>query len=124
MRQPTLNTRDRSSRGAADGKLAGIVSRANLVRALAMTIDGSPIGSKIDDRAIREKLLSEPRAQTWAEASPQNILVKEGIVHLWCSYISEREKRALITAAENIPGVRRVEDHMRPAPVQPRSLTG
>jgi len=32
---------------------------------------------------------------------------------LWSSYLSEREKRVLVVAAENIPGVRRVEDHMR-----------
>jgi len=38
-------------------------------------------------------------------------------VHLWSSYLSEQEKRALVVAAENIPGVRRVEDHMRPVPV-------
>ena len=34
-------------------------------------------------------------------------------MHLWSSYLSEPEKRALVVAAENIPGVRRVEDHMR-----------
>ena len=96
-----------------DGKLVGIVSRANLVRALAMTI-GEPAGSaETDDRAIREKLLAELKAQKWAEVSPANVTVKDGVVHLWSSYLSEQEKRALIVAAENIPGVRRVEDHMR-----------
>ena len=49
-----------------------------------------------------------------AEVSPANITVKDGVVHLWSSYLSEQEKRALVVAAENIPGVRRVEDHMRP----------
>ena len=42
---------------------------------------------------------------------------KDGVVHLWSSYLSEQEKRALVVAAENISGVRRVEDHMRPVPV-------
>jgi len=46
--------------------------------------------------------------------SPANITVKDGVVHLWSSYYSEHEKRALIVAAKGIPGVRRVEDHMRP----------
>ena len=76
------------------GKLVGIVSRANLVRALAMTINERPSAAEADDRAIRDRLL--------------------GVVHLWSSYYSEEEKRALIVAAEGIPGVRRVEDHMRP----------
>jgi CBS-domain-containing membrane protein len=96
------------------GKLAGIVSRANLVRALAMTINERPSGAEADDRAIRDRLLAELNAQKWAEVSPANITVKDGIVHLWSSYYSDQEKRALVVAAESIPGVRRVEDHMRP----------
>ena len=78
-----------------------------------MTIDEPVSGGEADDRAIREKLLAELKAQKWAEVSPANVIVKDGIVHLWSSYLSEREKRALVVAAENIPGVRRVEDHMR-----------
>jgi len=99
-----------------DGKLVGIVSRANLVRALAMTIDESPSGADADDRAIRDKLLAELKAQRWAEVSPANVTVKDGVVHLWSSYLSDQEKRALVVAAENVRGVRRVEDHMRPVP--------
>jgi CBS domain-containing protein len=99
-----------------DGKLVGIVSRANLVRALAMTINEPVSATEIDDRTIRDKLLAELRAQKWAEVSPANITVRDGVVHLWSSYYSEAEKRALVTAAESIPGVRRVEDHMRPVP--------
>ena len=96
------------------GNLAGIVSRANLVRALAMTINERPSGAEADDRAIRDRLLAELKAQKWAEVSPANVTVKDGVVHLWSSYYSDQEKRALIVAAESIPGVRRVEDHMRP----------
>ncbi len=99
-----------------DGKLVGIVSRANLVRALAMTITQSASGAEAGDRTIRDKLLAELKAQKWAEVSPANVTVKDGVVHLWSSYLSEREKRAIIVAAENTPGVRRVEDHMRPVP--------
>jgi predicted transcriptional regulator len=96
-----------------DGKLVGIVSRANLVRALALTIGEPPSVGEADDRAIRDKLLAELKAQRWAEVSPANVTVKDGVVHLWSSYLSEQEKRALIVAAENIPGVQGVEDHMR-----------
>jgi CBS domain-containing protein len=100
-----------------DGKLVGIVSRANLVRALAMTINEPPRGSEADDQAIRARLLAELKAQRWAEVSPANITVKDGVVHLWSSYLSDQEKRALVVAAENTHGVRRVEDHMRRVPV-------
>src|SRR5271166_5772317 len=98
-----------------DGKLVGIVSRANLVRALGMTIN-EPSSTEADDRTIRDKLLAELKAQRWAEVSPANVTVKDGVVHLWSSYLSEQEKRALVVAAETTPGVRRVEDHMRPVP--------
>lgn len=96
-----------------DGKLVGIVSRANLVRALAMSTSEPSNSAEIDDRTIRDELLAELKAQKWAEVSPANVTVKDGVVHLWSSYLSEQEKRALVVAAENTPGVRRVEDHMR-----------
>jgi len=99
-----------------DGKLVGIVSRANLVRALATSSDQPSSDTEIDDLSIRDKLLTELKAQRWAEVSPANVTVKDGVVHLWSSYLSEQEKRALIVAAENTPGVRRVEDHMRRVP--------
>src|SRR5262249_58181103 len=56
-----------------DGKLVGIVSRANLVRALAMTVTEGAGGADPDDRIIRDKLLAELRAQKWAEVSPANV---------------------------------------------------
>ena len=96
-----------------DGKLVGIVSRANLVRALAMSTSEPSNSAELDDRTIRDELLAELKAQKWAEVSPANVTVKDGVVHLWSSYLSEQEKRALVVAAENTPGVRRVEDHMR-----------
>ena len=65
---------------------------------------------------FRAKLLAELKARRWAEISPANVTVKDGIVHLRSSYLSDQVKRALVVAAENIPGVRRVEDHMRPVP--------
>jgi len=96
-----------------DGKLVGIVSRANLVRALAMKTNEPLSRAELDDRTIRNELLAELGAQRWAEISPANVTVKDGVVHLWSSYLSEEEKRAVVVAAENTPGVRRVEDHMR-----------
>jgi CBS-domain-containing membrane protein len=107
-----------------DGRLVGIVSRANLVRALAMTIEETPRGGEADDRTIRERLLAELRAQRWAEVAPANVTVRDGTVHLWSSYMSDGERRALVVAAEKIPGVRGVEDHMRPVGARSRSTGG
>jgi osmotically-inducible protein OsmY len=81
-----------------------------------MTVNEPPSGSEDDDRAIRDKLLAEVKAQKWAEVSSGNITIKNGVVHLWSSYLSDHERRALVLLAENTPGVRRVESHMRPIP--------
>ena len=105
-----------------DGKLVGIVSRANLVRALAAIKSGPPTDGDIDDRTIREKLLAELKGQEWFKMQEwfkiwaADIIVRDRIVHFWLSQNqSEEERRALRVAAENIPGVRRVEEHIVPA---------
>lgn len=103
-----------------DGKLVGIISRANLVRALATTSSAPAIVADADDRTIREKLLQELRGQRWANIWAADIMVRDKVVHVWLSDdqpVAERD--ALRVAAENIPGVRRVEQHIVPAPVVP-----
>src|SRR5271166_3644258 len=51
-----------------DGKLVGIVSRANLVRALAVTKSDPVIDADSDDRTIRHKLIAELMGQEWFKA--------------------------------------------------------
>ena len=101
-----------------DGHVVGIVSRANLVRVLA-TMQDRPAATEADadDRTIRQTLLAELRGQEWARVWAADILVREGIVHLWCSDDRSQEQRqALRVAAENAPGVRGVELHVVPMP--------
>jgi len=103
-----------------DGKLVGIVSRANLVRALAMTKSEPTVEADSDDRTIREKLLAELKGQEWVHMWAADIIVRDRVVHLWFSDDrSEEERQALRIAAENIPGVRQVQEHIVPAPVFP-----
>jgi len=103
-----------------DGKLVGIVSRANLVRALAMTKSEPAIAADSDDRTIREKLLAELKGQEWVHMWAADIIVRDRVVHLWFTDDrSDAERQALRVAAENIPGVRQVEEHVMPAPVFP-----
>ncbi len=103
-----------------DGKLVGIISRANLVRALATTSTAPAIVADADDRTIREKLLQELRGQRWANVWAADIMVRDKVVHVWTADDQPMaERNALRVAAENIPGVRRVEEHIVPAPVIP-----
>ncbi|MBV8334434.1 MAG: CBS domain-containing protein [Alphaproteobacteria bacterium] len=103
-----------------DGKLVGIVSRANLIRALAMTKSEPATEAASDDRSIREKLLAELKGQEWVHMWAADIIVRDRVVHLWLSdNRSDEERQALRVAAENIPGVRAVQEHIVPTPVFP-----
>jgi CBS domain-containing protein len=99
------------------GKLVGIVSRANLLQALASAAGAVATGP--GDEAIRALLLAELRKQKWAQAAPGNVIVSDGVVHLWGNVLSEEERKALRVAAENVPAVKSVEDHMTLATYAP-----
>ncbi|MDR3534507.1 MAG: CBS domain-containing protein [Rhodopila sp.] len=103
-----------------DGKVIGIVSRANLVRALVATKTQPATSTDIDDRTIRNTLLAELQGQPWARVWAADVIVRDKVVHLWCSDDrSEEERRALRIAAENTPGVRGVEEHIVVVPMIP-----
>lgn len=92
-----------------DGKVAGIVSRADLLRGLASHHEAVPAPSA-DDRKLRERVLGAFDSVPFAgQVYP---MVTNGVVHLWGLAESEDQRRALRVAAENVPGVRVVEDHM------------
>jgi CBS domain-containing protein len=91
--------------------LVGIVSRANMLHALAgVARDIKP--SATSDQAIREALLAELARQTWAPAALINVIVKDGIVELWGTITDERQRQAVVVAAENVPAVKAVRDHL------------
>ena len=94
-----------------NGKLVGIVTRGNLLQGLATLEVESPLTSA-DDRSIREQLIAELRGQAWAHLLADDITVENGIVRLSGIVQTEEERRALRIAAENVPGVRSVEDHL------------
>jgi CBS domain-containing protein len=103
-----------------EGKLMGIISRANIVRAVGATKGALPSGGEADDRTIRSQLLAELGREEWARVWPEDIIVRDGTVHFWISEDEPSEKRqALRVAAETIAGVRGVEEHVVPAPVIP-----
>lgn len=101
-----------------NGVLVGIVSRANLLRALA-TFQATAPAAGPDDAAIRTAVLAELRQQRWSTAGGGNVVVSDGVVHLWGAITSEEERRATRVAAENVPGVKSVQDHMSLIPLVP-----
>lgn len=93
-----------------DGQLVGIVSRANLVQAVASVPKGLEI--PVPDSAIRDKLLAHLKAQPWAHTGLLNVTANDGVVFLWGIISSETERTAIRVAAETTPGVRTVNDHL------------
>jgi CBS domain-containing protein len=92
-----------------NGKMVGVVSRANLMHALvSLARDAqAPAGG---DSAIRERIVAAYVRQPWA---PQvNVVVKNGVAELWGTITDERERQACVVAAENATGVKKVHDHL------------
>lgn len=94
-----------------DAKVVGIMTRANLLHAMAsFAHEIAPLSAA--DGAIREQLLAELKAQPWAPLSAAHITVRNGVVQLSGVITDERQRQALRVAAENIPGVKNVEDNL------------
>jgi CBS domain-containing protein len=94
-----------------DRKVVGIVSRANLLHALA-SVDREIKPTPADDEAIRERLSVELNQESWAPVGLIDIIVRNGTVELWGTILDERKRRALVLAAENVHGVKAVRDHL------------
>jgi CBS domain-containing protein len=91
--------------------VVGIITRANLVRAFIMALPKIP-ASPVSDAAIREKLVAELDKQPWAPRGSFDAVVENGVVDLQGIIRDERQCVALRIAAENIPGVKQVRDHL------------
>jgi CBS domain-containing protein len=92
-------------------KVAGIVSRADLLRALSV-VSREHHEAVADDRAIREKILNTLTRETWAPRTTLNVTVVHGVVDLWGTIGNDQERRAICVIAENAPGVKQVVDHL------------
>jgi CBS domain-containing protein len=93
-----------------DGKLVGIISRANLLHALASLGRELPPATE-SDAVIRERLLAELADKPWSPAR-LNVVVRNGEVELSGVIVDERGREAIIVAAENVPGVKAIHDHL------------
>ena len=92
-------------------KMVGIVSRANLLHAMASFVhEVAP--PRAEDTAIREQLIAQLATQPWAPVTAIDITVRDGVVQLSGEMTDERQRQALGVAAENIPGVKKVENYV------------
>lgn len=93
-----------------DGKLVGIVSRANLLQAVAGLARDVPDPTADDDH-IRSRIVAAIEKNDWSPFG-LNVIVRDGIVHLSGVITEESSRQAAIVAAENTAGVSKVHDHL------------
>jgi predicted transcriptional regulator len=91
-------------------KLVGIVSRANLLQAVASLAREVPDPTADDDH-IRNRVIDALEKNEWCPFG-LSVIVRDGIVHLSGVITEERARQAAIVAAENVEGVKKVHDHL------------
>lgn len=100
-----------------EGRLVGIVSRANLLHGLASQRSDPEKVVASDDATIRRKLLDAISEELGLNTGLINVVVNDGVVQLWGVVSSEAERKAAQVAAENVRGVKAVENNLGHVPL-------
>jgi CBS domain-containing protein len=112
-----------------EGRLVGVLTRADLVRALESLLpkaDTRPVA----DADLRRRLLASLREQSWSQRATVDVKVVNGVVELLGVITDERVRQATRVLAENTPGVRAIIDHliwiepMSGLPIDPQAWKG
>lgn len=99
-----------------DGRLAGIVSRADLLR--AVLAQAAPVtATETTDAVLLRAVIAAMREQPWVDTFYVFPSVKDGVVSLFGFHRSEEVQRGLVLLAQGVPGVRAVEDRTEPMPL-------
>jgi CBS domain-containing protein len=96
------------------GRLRGIVSRADLLRALVAP--PATTGGDLSDERIRAAVMAAMRREPWADTFYTLVEVKDGVVEFHGFMRTEQVKRGLRVLAEQVPGVKGVLDSTQPIP--------
>jgi CBS domain-containing protein len=96
-----------------DRKVVGIVTRADLLRGFARVIPGGAAAeAPKNDLELRNRIVAELNRLPWAARNTISVTVKNGEVDLQGAIFNVKERDALRVAAENVPGVKAVHDHL------------
>lgn len=93
------------------GRLVGIVTRTDLLRALSRILPKSG-ATTADDESIRKNVLAELQGQSWSGGDLIGVSVNRGAVELSGAIFDERQRQAAMVAAENVAGVKAVKDSL------------
>jgi CBS domain-containing protein len=95
-------------------KLRGIVSRADLLRAL---VTPAHEDAELSDERVRRAVMAAMKKEPWTDTFYTMVEVKEGKVTFHGFRRSDAVQKALRVLAENVPGVKGVEDDTQPMPI-------
>lgn len=95
-----------------DGKIVGIVSRADILRALASTPSEQARPSDASDATIRANITSLLGKQPWLSDTNLNVIVTDGVVHLWGIISGAAQRDAIQVAIQDVPAVKGIQDHL------------
>jgi len=95
------------------GRLKGIVSRADLLRALVAPPQEA---GELSDERIRRAVLAAMKKEPWADTFYTMVDVHAGVVEFHGFSRSATVQRGLRVLAENVPGVKSVVDNTQPMP--------
>jgi len=95
-----------------DEQVVGIVSRSDIVRALVSVLPATTTKTTAADDVLREAILGQLRPSKWWHGADRDVIVTDGIAHVWGDARSAEEADAIRVIVENIDGVRRVKSHL------------
>ncbi|WP_363253880.1 CBS domain-containing protein [Mesorhizobium sp.] len=93
------------------GEILGIITRSDLLRALARVLPKSG-ATTADDELIRRSVVAELQSQSWSGGDLIGVTVDNGAVELNGAIFDERQRKAAVVAAENVAGVKAVKDSL------------
>lgn len=97
----------------AKGSVVGIVSRANLLQALSLQTSVTSPSPNASDRELRDAILDALSHEAWSDLSHLNLVVRSGTVYLWGEVATQTQRKALVLAVREVPGVSEVVDNTR-----------
>lgn len=96
----------------ADGRVVGIVSRADLMFALGAYLIKPKKGAPAGDEVIYRMIMTELKKQPWCPIQSLSIRVRNGFVDLVGTIFNEQQRRALHMLVKNVQGVKGIHDHL------------
>lgn len=92
------------------GKLAGLLTRTDLLRALVS--HRSPPAVELKDEELRTRIDTMLRHEDWAASAVVHVRVEDGVAQLWGTVESSEQREALLVAVRGVPGVKDVQPHL------------